>query len=65
MGVNVIEDQVVIRMSPQHLKAFLDTASKSMSGWEECFGVVIQTTKLQSAEQVKEGFRKLKEAANK
>jgi hypothetical protein len=64
-GVNILEDQCVVRMSPQQFKNIIDYATKALDAWEESFGVIQTTTKLQSADVIKESFRKLKEAVNK
>jgi hypothetical protein len=64
-GMTVIEDQVVVRMSAQQFKAFLDSASKTMTAWEEVFGSVQLTIPERSVEQITAGIRKLKEAVDK
>ena len=64
-GVNSIEDQCVVRMSPQQFKNIIDYATKALDAWEASFGVIQTTTKLQSADAINESFRKLKEAVNK
>lgn len=59
-GVNTIEDNVNIRLSPQQCKAFVDSASKTLAAWEEVFGEVAPATKPQSKDSIKEGIRRLK-----
>jgi hypothetical protein len=63
-GINVIEDQVMVRMSPHQFKTFLDQATKTFNAWEEVFGEVNASLKSLSQEVITNDVRRLKEALN-
>jgi hypothetical protein len=65
LGVTIIEDQAVVRMSTQQFKYFVDSAATMLSAWEDVFGAIPQTTKPQSIDQVRERIRKFKESLDK
>jgi Protein of unknown function (DUF3467) len=64
-GVNIPEDQAVVRMSPHQFKTFLDHANKTLVAWEEVFGVVQQSMKTQPQGIITDGIRRLKESLDK
>jgi hypothetical protein len=65
LGLSSIEDQVVIRMSPQQFKGFLESASRTMAAWEEVYGKIKETVKTPSQSGMAEGIRRLKDALDK
>ena len=66
MGVNVVEDEVVVRMSVQQFKTFLESSSSALAAWEEVFGEIKLTTKPHSSsKEMIEGVRRLKEMVDK
>lgn len=64
-GVNITEDQVVVRMSPHQFKTFVDHASKTLIAWESVFGSVQQSTKTHPQDLITDGVRRLKEVLDK
>ncbi len=66
MGVNVIEDEVVVRMSAQQFKTFLESATKTLAAWEEAFGQIKLTVRpSHSSATIEDGIQKLKEMMEK
>lgn len=65
IGINIIEDQAVVRMSAQQFKSFLDSANKTMTAWEEVFGSIQETNKPQSQTRITEGIKGLKQVLDR
>jgi hypothetical protein len=61
----IIEDQAVLRMSPQHFKIFSKSISDFIAAWEEVFGQVIVDDPVTSPKQMKEGMQRLKDSMTK
>lgn len=64
-GITMIEDQALVRMSPQQFKVFVDQASKMLKAWEDVFGEITHTVKPRSQESITQGILRLKEAIDK
>lgn len=61
----LIEDLVMVRMSPQQFKVFVDHVVKTMTAWESVFGEVAVTSKPQDEDKMKAGMTRLKDAIAK
>lgn len=64
-GLTVPEDQVLVRMSPQQMKIFIDQAGKTLLAWEQVFGELTNPVKNRSQEQIAVGIQRLKEALDR
>jgi len=64
-GLNAIEDQVVVRMSPQQFKIFVQTATNMLKSWEDVFGDIKSNVKSADPAKIKDSIVKLKEAVDK
>jgi Protein of unknown function (DUF3467) len=64
-GINIPEEQAVVRMSPHQFKTFLDHANKTLVAWEDVFGTVQQSMRTQPQDVITDGIRRLKEGLDK
>jgi hypothetical protein len=65
IGRTTVEDQAVIRMSPQQFKSFIDAANKTLSSWEEIFGIIPITAPTINIDTIRSSMKNLKEFVDK
>jgi hypothetical protein len=65
VGMQMVEDQAVVRMSPHQFKTFLSQANKTLEAWETTFGAVTESMKSPSQSVITDGVRKLKDALDR
>ena len=59
--MNVIEDLIVVRFSPQQFKSLTDALVRTLSAWERTFGEIKKTTPDLKDEIIDDLMKKLRE----